>query len=276
MHEISKSPKITLLARLHGTPILHTAVRILRIQQIVATVLAILPIRRRLKKTDCEYRIRFLESMLMADEIFNREIYHAAFEDREIHTFVDLGANVGYFTLYAAEHTGKKDLTALAVDADAKMADEVRWHVAKNGFTGTQVRTGVAGFPPGVSSATFFANPSNVAGSAQPILNPNIPTKGKNVAVTVPTVDVAAEWKAIAGDKRIDLLKVDIEGFELELIRNSTELLSLTDRIVLEWHKWVTSLDEIDTMLGERGFVRAKVISEDQHTGVAVFDRRHF
>jgi hypothetical protein len=43
---------------------------------------------------------------------------------------------------------------------------------------------------------------------------------------------------------------------------------------VLEWHKWVTSLDEIEAMLGERGFVRRNIITEDSHAGVAVFDRR--
>ncbi len=274
MHGVAKSPKNTLLNRLVGVPILHKAVRLLRVQKVVATALGIRPITRRLKKTGCEYRVRFLESMLMADEIFKREIYRAAFDGREIRTFVDIGANVGYFTLYAAELTGRKDLMALAVDADAKMADEVRWHVSKNGLSGTRVKTGVAGYPPGVTEATFFVNPSNVASSAQPILNPDIPMKGESKAVTVPAVDVTAEWKAMAGDKRIDLLKVDVEGFELDLIRNSTELLALTDRLVLEWHKWVTSLDEVDALLGARGLTRREVITEDMHAGVAVYDRQ--
>ena len=133
--------------------------------------------------------------------------------------------------------------------------------------------TGVAGYPPGVSTATFFVNPSNVASSAQPELNPDVPSKGESQAVTMPAIDVAAEWKTIGGGKRIDLLKVDVEGFECDLIRNSTELLSLTDRLVLEWHKWVTSLDEIESLLEERGFRRRTIISEDPHCGVAIFDR---
>jgi len=274
MHGVSNSPKATLITRLAGVPLIHKAIRVLRVQQIVATALGIRPIKKRLKKTGCEYRVKFLESMLMADEVFAREIYRAAFEEREIRTFVDIGANVGYFTLYAAEYTGKKDLLGLAVDAAQKMSDEVQWHVDRNQLSGTKVKTGVAGYPPGVTTATFFVNPSNVASSAQPNLNPDVPSKGESVAVTVPAVDVAAEWKKMAGDRRIDLLKVDVEGFELDLIRNSTELLAMTDRLVLEWHKWVTSLEEIEQMLGERGFVKRKVIADDEHAGVAVFDRK--
>jgi FkbM family methyltransferase len=274
MHGVTKSPKVTLITRLAGMPLVHKAIRVLRVQQVAATALGIRPLKRRLKKTGCEYRVKFLESVLMADEIFARQIYRAAFEDREIRTFVDIGSNVGYFTLYAAEYTGKKDLLGLAVDAAEKMSDEVQWHVDKNRLTNTRVRTGVAGYPPGVTTATFFVNPSNVASSAQPNLNPDVPSKGESVAVTVPAVDVAAEWKSHAGDRRIDLLKVDVEGFELDLIRDSTELLALTDRLVLEWHKWVTTLDEIDGMLASRGLVRRTVITEDEHAGVAVYDRK--
>jgi FkbM family methyltransferase len=275
MHDAMKSPKVTILARLAGISLLHKFIRILRVQKFVALILTVLPIKRRLKQSGCEYRIRFLESILMADEIFTREVYRTAFENRTIRTFIDIGANVGYFTLYAAERIGNRTFTALAIDADARMADEVRWHVATNQLTGTQVRTGVAGYPPEIKAATFYVNPPNVASSAQPILNPNVPSKGDSVAVTVPAVDVGAEWKAIARGQRIDLLKVDIEGFELEFIRNSTELLSLTNRIVLEWHKWVTSLDEVDVLLGQHGFARTAIVTQDQHTGVAVFDHAH-
>jgi FkbM family methyltransferase len=210
----------------------------------------------------------------MADEIFSRGIYREAFDDKTVETFVDIGANVGYFTLYAAEHTGRRDLVGLAVEANEKCAPEIRWHVDHNALANTRVLIGVAGYPPGVTTATFFVNPSNVASSAQPVLNPDVPAKGDSAPVTMPAIDVAAEWKKVGGGKRIDLLKVDVEGFECDLIKNSTALLDLTDRIVLEWHKWVTSLDEVDGLLGQRGFARKTIISEDPHCGVAIYDRK--
>jgi FkbM family methyltransferase len=270
---VPKSAKLTWMTRLAGMPIVHRAIRVLRVQQVAASLLSVHPITRRLRKSGCDYRIRFLESLLVADEIFAREIYREAFEDRDVRTFIDLGANVGFFTVYAADFTGLRDLVGLSVDANSAMTDEVQWHVSHNRLVGTTVRTGVAGYPPGVTTATFFLNPSNVASSAQPLLNPDVPAKGEGVPQTVPAIDVAAEWKTVAGDRRVNLLKVDVEGFECDLIRNSAELLSLTDRIVIEWHKWVTSLHEIESLLCARGFVQCRIISEDVHAGVAVFDR---
>lgn len=270
---IPKASKPTFITKLAGMPLVHKAIKALRLQQIAKTALGVVPLRRKLSNSGCEYRVRHLESLLMADEIFSRKIYGEAFEDHDVETFIDLGANVGYFTLYVAEHTGRRDLVGLAVDANALCTSEVSWHVHHNHLN-TTVMTGVAGYPPGVSTATFYVNPSNVASSAQPELNPDVPSKGTSEAVTMPAIDVAAEWKRIAGDKRVNLLKVDVEGFECDLIRNSTELLALTDRLVLEWHKWVTSLDEVEALLGDRGFKRRTIISEDPHCGVAIFDKQ--
>ena len=266
--------KPTWITRLAGLPVVHKAIRILRVQQIAERALTFVPVRRKLRRTGCVYRVRFLESLLIADEIFQRGIYKEAFEERDVRTFVDLGSNVGYFPLFAAEHTGRRDLTGLVVDGNEQMASESRWHAAENSLANVKVLHGVVGYPPGVTEATFYVNPSNVASSAQPVLNPDVPAKGDSRPVTVPAVDVLAEWRRIAGDRRIDLMKVDIEGFECDFINNTTAALALTDRLVLEWHKWVNTRDKVDALLEAQGFVLRKVISEDPHCGVAIYDRK--
>lgn len=265
--------KPTWITKLAGMPVVHKAIRLFRVQQIASRALTVVPVRRKLKATGCVYRVRFLESLLIADEIFQRGIYREAFEDSDVKTFVDLGSNVGYFPLFAVEHTGRRDLIALIVDGNEQMASESRWHVEQNNLGTMKVMHGVVGYPPGVTEATFYVNPSNVASSAQPVLNPDVPAKGESKPVKVPAVDVFAEWKKLAGDKRIDLMKVDIEGFEADFIKNTTAALALTDRVVIEWHKWVNERDVMDRLLGEQGFALRKVISEDPHCGVAIYDR---
>jgi FkbM family methyltransferase len=271
---VPSGSKPTWITRLAGMPVVHKAIRLFRVQQIASRALTVVPVRRKLRRTNCFYRVRHLESLLMADEIFQREIYSEAFEDKDVKTFMDLGSNVGYFSLYAVERTGRKDLVGLVVDGNEKMATESRWHVEENHLGAMKVMHGVVGYPPGVTEATFFVNPSNVASSAQPVLNPDVPAKGDSVPVTVPAVDVLAEWKKIAGDARVDLMKVDIEGFECDFIKNTTAALALTDRIVIEWHKWVNERDKVDDLLAKEGFVLRKVISEDPHCGVAIYDRK--
>jgi FkbM family methyltransferase len=255
-------------------PVVHKAIRLFRVQQIASRALAVVPMRRKLRQSGVKYRVRFLESLLIADEIFGRGIYKEAFEEMDVKTFMDLGSNVGYFPLFAVDHTGRRDLIGLVVDGNEQMASESRWHAESNDLGGIRVMHGVVGCPPGVTETTFFVNASNVASSAQPVLNPNVPPKGDSKPVTVPAVDLVAEWKKIAGEKRIDLMKVDIEGFECEFIKNAGDALALTDRLVLEWHKWITGRDAVDALLADRGFELRKVISEDPHCGVAIYDRK--
>lgn len=270
---VPNSAKATWITKLAGMPVVHKAIRLFRVQQIASRALTVIPYRRKLRRTGLEYRVRFLESLLMADEIFQRGIYREAFEGKDVKTFMDLGSNVGFFTLFAVEETGRRDLVGLVVDGNEQMASESRWHAERNELGKVHVRHGVVGYPPGVTEATFFVNPSNVASSAQPVLNPDVPAKGESKPVKVPAVDILAEWKKIAGDARVDLMKVDIEGFECDFIKNTSETLAFTDRLVIEWHKWVTGRSEVDALLADQGFALRKVISEDPHCGVAIYDR---
>jgi FkbM family methyltransferase len=221
------------------------------------------------------YRLRYLESFLLADELFKRDIYAAAFEGITVRTFIDLGCNVGFFVCcVAAASSTPSDLVGLAVDGNREMARDTEWHVKQNGLTNVHVDHGAAGFPLDVHEVTFFENPSNVASSAQPDLNPNVPNKGVSKPVKVPAVHVHKRWREIAGDRRVDLLKIDVEGSECTLLKVEKDLLAITDRIVIEWHKWTTSREEVETILREAGFDLRIVIGEDENAGVAVFDRR--
>lgn len=263
----------SVLSWLAGRPAVHHALRVLRLQSIARAGLSLRPIVRRLPGTGLQYRVRHLESLLLADEIFKRGVYEDAFAGIEIRTFVDLGSNVGYFPVFAAQRTGHRDLVGLAVDADESMARETSWHAEHNRLTRTTVVHGLVGYPKDQKSATFYVNASNVASSAQPIENPNVPSKGKTRKTTVPTVDLLTEWRKVGGDSRISLLKIDVEGFEVQVLGTIAAVLDLTDSIVIEWHRWVTSKEEIEKILLPHGFHLAKVIHEDIHAGIGVFRR---
>ena len=251
-------------------PEFHRAIRALRLVELASAALKVRPLRRTLPN-GARYRVRYGESLLMADEIFKREVYRDPFEARTVKTFVDLGSNVGYFTCYAADRIGDGAI-GLSVDANPKMAAETAWHIEHNGWSRVKGLWSVVGFPRDQKQGTFFLNPSNISGSAT-VLNPNIPAKGRQTEITVPTVDLNQAWRDHAGDAPVDVLKVDVEGFEVKVLETIPELLSRTQTAVVEWHKWITPREPVDDVLGRSGLRFVKIVNEDPHCGVAYYAR---
>jgi FkbM family methyltransferase len=268
--ESSQIHKPTLMSWLQLRPEFHKTIKALRLVDLASKVLAMRPLRRTLPN-GTKYRVRYAESLLMADEIFKRQVYRDPFVDRKLKTFIDLGSNVGYFTCFAADQVGR-DAIGLAVDANPKMADETKYHCSLNGWPTVKGVWAVVGFPNDVDKAPFFVNPSNISGSAT-VLNPNIPPKGKQTEISVPTIDLYEAWRAQAGDARVDVMKVDVEGFELKVLETIPKLLERTDSVVLEWHKWITPREPVDEILGRAGLKFVKVVTEDPHCGVAFYQR---
>lgn len=258
------------MSRLQLRPEFHRAIRALKLVELASSVLKVRPLHRTLPNGS-RYRVRYGESLLMADEIFKREVYRDPFLGRTVRTFVDLGSNVGYFTCYAADRIGK-DAIGLSVDANPKMAEETRWHIEHNGWSRVNGMWAVVGFPTEVEQAPFFLNPSNISGSAT-VLNPNIPAKGAQQEISVRTVDLNRAWQAHAGDAPVDVMKIDVEGFEVKVLNTIPELLKRTQTVVLEWHKWITSREPVDEILGRAGLSFVKVVTEDPHCGVAFYER---
>jgi FkbM family methyltransferase len=258
------------MSRLQLRPEFHRAIKALKLVELASKLLAIRPIRRSLPGGS-RYRVRYGESLLMADEIFQRHVYQDPFIDRTVKTFVDLGSNVGYFTCYAADRIGR-DAVGLSVDANPKMADETKWHIEQNGWSRVKGLWAVVGYPNDMGEAPFFLNPSNISGSAT-VLNPNIPAKGEQTEITVPTIDLNKAWRDHAGDAPVDVLKVDVEGFEVKVLETIPELLKRTNAVVLEWHKWVTPREPVDEVLARAGLRFVKVVTEDPHCGVAFYER---
>src|ERR1700712_976936 len=94
--------KPTLMSRLQLRPEFHKTIKALRLVEMASKVLNFRPLKRSLPH-GTKYRVRYGESLLMADEIFKRQVYRDPFEGKDVRTFIDLGSNVGYFTCYAMD-----------------------------------------------------------------------------------------------------------------------------------------------------------------------------
>jgi FkbM family methyltransferase len=263
----------SLIGQMADSQIVQRIVVGLKVHKFVNFFLETFPLHRRVEDNGVAYRVRRVETLIVADEIFRTKTYQHAIHPG-VRTIVDIGSNTGFFSLFCASATGHKDIEGIAIDANPEMAKETEWHVKKNGLTKIQVIHGLAGAPQAKQDATFYISQANIASSALDQPNPNLPKKGDLKAIQVPAIDLAKEWKAHYAPKRIDLLKIDVEGFEKELIENSTELLDLADQVAIEIHKWIVSPQEIEALLNQHGFERFAEEGESQHGVVAFFKRR--
>lgn len=265
-----KSP---FLLRLQRNPVVNTIVKRLGIHRVADAFLGLCPIG---KKTPggFRYQVRSVASLVAANEIFGTQMYQEPLRGEDIRRFVDLGCNVGYFPILLAELTSSRELQGLVIDGNRTVLDETEAHLKANGLGGVEAILGLAGFSDGQKEADFHVNPSShIASTATGKLNPDVPSAGRNVKVTVPCINVEHAWKDRFGDVPIDLLKVDIEGMELELFRNAPGLLARSTRLIFEWHKWQVSLADCESVLMAAGFEKPRTVWEDTQHGLAYCKR---
>jgi FkbM family methyltransferase len=122
--------------------------------------------------------------------------------------FVDVGANVGLYSLFARAECAKagKRLSAVAIEADPDMQTRLSFNIAASGAAAD-----IALVPYAASSATrvlsFAVNRASRGES-------RIASDGALRVGARPLAAIAAE----AGLSRIDAMKVDIEGHEAETL----------------------------------------------------------
>jgi FkbM family methyltransferase len=123
-------------------------------------------------------------------------------------TFVDIGANVGSYTLWAARQVGPTG-TVLAYEAEPFNFASLVENIAINGFS--NVQTFQVGVSDKVETLPLHLNPRGNSGG-------NSFLDDVHARASDRTVNVACEPLAslldAAGVRRVDWMKLDIEGFE--------------------------------------------------------------
>lgn len=263
-----------LLLRLQRNQVVNTVVKKLGLHRVADLLLKLRPMKKS-TPGGFSYKVTSVASIVAANEIFETQMYQQPLRGEPIRRFVDLGCNVGYFPILLAELTGSRDLQGLMIDGNQTVLDEAADHVAANGLKDVVVICGLAGFEEGKKEAEFLVNPSShIASTATGKMNPDVPSAGRSVKVTVPCINVEDVWRQRFGDAPIDVLKVDIEGMELELFRNAPGLLARSARLLFEWHKWQVSIADCRAVLNAAGFEDPRTVWEDAQHGLAYARRR--
>jgi len=124
-------------------------------------------------------------------------------------TFIDIGANHGYYTLMASRRVEKAGLV-IAYEPEPKNFDMLSRHVRWNRLTNTQLRP----FAVGAENGTGRFARGNGTGTGKL-------SKEGDIEVSVVQLDQEVQqhgWQP-------NVLKVDVEGAEMEVLRGAAETL---------------------------------------------------
>jgi FkbM family methyltransferase len=145
--------------------------------------------------------------------------------------FVDVGANVGCFTMPAAQVVGESG-TVLAIEASPKVFPYLERNVEHSSLRNVRLICCLAG-DRACDKVPFYEAPDGHFGMG------SVAPQFGSVPVNVPmrTLDEIAETQSL---KHIDLIKIDVEGSEASVLKGATVLLKecRISCIVLEFCDW--------------------------------------
>lgn len=129
-------------------------------------------------------------------------------------TFVDVGANIGYFSLLASKLIGSSG-RVFAFEPLPNLVAQIMYNTHLNDLHNIKINQVAAGAERKKLKLSIM--PGNIGGSS---LVKDIPFGGSEV------VDVAPLDEEIAVVSRVDLMKIDVEGYEYEVLVGARKILS--------------------------------------------------
>lgn len=131
--------------------------------------------------------------------------------------FMDVGANEGYFTVLGAKYVGSTG-RVFAVEPQQRLISVIQENLALNEFTGVTV-SNVALSDENNTSELYLSPATNSGASG--LSEPSSHYRAQKQEVTVKRLETLLDE---LGLERVDVMKMDIEGFEYEAILGSQEV----------------------------------------------------
>jgi FkbM family methyltransferase len=262
--------------RLEGMAWAHTLAKRFRVREMMNGALARWPIRRNLPSSGVKYNIETFEALSVERTYFGNPVFQQIFSTDAPETFVDLGCNSGIFPVVLAHAAKGRAPRGLCIDANANLVDLARRTIKLNEWTNVHTMCGLVGCTRTDAAETeFFLAPTSL-GSSQFDYKDTLsghPIEWQRVVV--PTLEVGTTWTKLFGpDQRCNCLKIDIEGSEMAFLKNEASFLPRVDAILVEWHIWATTRDEITAYIEGHGFRLANTIEDEPRNGVLYFRRK--
>jgi FkbM family methyltransferase len=183
----------------------------------------------------------------VVNEVFAKNIYEKYHRLRDSDNVVDVGANIGCFSLKACREVGNKG-KVISLEPATSNFKLLAMNIAVNRYNRICTMLKVAlGSTTGTALLKIYKK-----GGANTFLERNDGQK----ATCYEHVEVRSLDSIISQFRtRVDFLKIDVEGYEMEVLRGSSKILSdYHPVIVLEAHSFGPSPEEIASYLSNWGY----------------------
>jgi FkbM family methyltransferase len=143
---------------------------------------------------------------------------------------IDVGANIGYYALMLAQYLNSSEI--ICIEPEPANLIELHRNIARNRLSNVTILPAAAAAEDGSASLLTGINGRIVPGGAG--------------AMRVPTVTLNR-----FGDRRVGFVKIDVEGYELEVLRGATSLIrKQRPNLFVEVHpQFQMAADGVDSVL---------------------------
>lgn len=183
------------------------------------------------------------------EEIYIRNVYAPYFNDKKDLTILDLGFNIGLFSMYASKFAKQ----IYAFEPTLETFEIGKRNIEDNNITNVKLFQKAIMKEDG--KITFFHSDNTTMNSAIEAVNSqNVGEKTKEEVDAI-RLDTFVKEEGI---EHIDFMKMDIEGSEAEVIGSKSfeNIAPILDAMVLELHDWNgVNPQQIVTTLRDYGFV---------------------
>lgn len=140
-------------------------------------------------------------------------------------TFLDVGANLGYFTLQAAQLVGGTG-TVISIEPAPENFSYLQRSIALNGYNNTRA------LPIALSDRDGCGQLQILGRSTEYTLAPLDPRYNYLPKITVPTktLDSVVEVEKL---QHVDMVKIDVQLFEIEVLRGAQQTLRANPQLIL-------------------------------------------
>jgi FkbM family methyltransferase len=174
------------------------------------------------------------------NEVYFKDIYERDYKLCKDCVVIDAGAHLGTFTLKAAREVGPAGLV-VSVEPESRNFELLSRNIAENSISNVRLVNAGLGKAPGRGELNIHNR-----GGENSLLKRGVQPSGVQ-PIEIKTVDMVAEALSLS---RVDFLKIDVEGFELEVLMGAKDVLKAHHpSLAMETHTWGSNVGEITEFL---------------------------